>query len=112
MFSIADLLKNKIELYATNDVATVAKRTSAEYQKAWAAAVQCFQIRINKDRKREKKPPVQFMAVRQKLIALREIDDMRWFYRQCVAYAAKRDPKTGRYLNTFSKCFWGALKIK
>lgn len=29
---------------------------------------------------------------------------MRWFYKQCVDYKYK---KKG---NTFSKCFWGALK--
>lgn len=107
MLSIADVLKEKIELYKSQPDDVVLKRMSSEYQKAWAYGVQCFQKRINKDRKREKKPEVCFMAVRQKIVALREIDDLRWFYRQCCAYARKKDPERKK-IYTFSMCFFGA----
>lgn len=112
MLSLGELLKEKIELYGSQSDDVVLKRMSSEYQKEWAKAVQFFQIRINKDQKRDGKPEFSFMAVRQRIVALREIDDMRWFYKQCCVYAAKRDPKTGKRTNTFSKCFWGATKIK
>lgn len=111
MISIGEALQKKIDLYSTNDPVLVAKRSSTEYQKEWARAVQFFQIRLNKDRKRDKMPELSFIAVRQKLVALREVDDLRWFYKQCCEYARKKDPaRKIRY--TFSMCFFGATKIK
>lgn len=109
MKSLGDILKERIGDY--NKVGTEwANNKSKEYIKSWNNGVKFFLVEINKDRKKEGLPPVSFMAVRQKLLALREIDDLRWFYYHCKKYAATKD-KTGKK-NTFSKCFWGALKIK
>ncbi len=104
--SIQEVLKNRLEAYRNNTLEKQFELDGKEYQKKWAAAVQFFQKEINKDRKKEGKPDLPFMAVRQKLIDLKEIDDLRWFYFQCLRY---RNKKKG---NTFSKCFFGALKIK
>lgn len=104
--SIQEILKQRIEAAQNNTLEHQFKLDGKEYQKKWAEAVQFFQKKINQDRKKEKKPEVNFMSVRQKLIALREIDDLRWFYIQCLKY---QDRRKGR---TFSKCFYGALKIK
>lgn len=109
-FSIGDILKERIEAFKANpELAMKVKGT--QYQKDWAFAVNCFKERINKDRRKEKKPEVTFIQVRQKLLALKEIDDLRWFYRECAKYAGTY-PKGSKVRNTFSKAFWGALKCK
>lgn len=105
-YSIKHILERRIESYKTHTPEVAIKLDKAEYQRNWAKAVQFFQKRINKDRKKEKMPDISFIAVRQKLIAIKEIDDLRWFYVQCLEYSYK---KKG---NTFSKCFFGSLKIK
>jgi len=82
-----------------------------EYNKAYANAVKCFQDRINKDRKKEKKEPVEFMAVKMKLAGVRELDDLRAWYKTCLDYSYTRDKVTLKR-KTFSQCFWGGTKIK
>lgn len=104
--SIQNILKNRIEAYKNNSLEKQFELEKADYQRNWARAVQFFQKRVNKDRKKEKQPELSFIAIRQKLVALKEIDDLRWFYLQCLEYIPK---KKG---NTFSKCFFGSLKIK
>ena len=106
--SIGDLLQKRLEAYAHSKPEEVLKRENAEYQKRWARGVQFFVDAINKDRKGTGYPPVPFIVVRQKLVALKEIDDLRWFYFHCQKYAKTKDAE-GNW-NTFSKCFWGALK--
>ena len=107
--NIGDILKQKLEAYARNPQEAV-RNDGKKYQKDWNFAVSCFQERINKDRKAEGKPPVAFMAVRMKLVALREISDLRWFFRECTRYATTRD-KLGNK-NTFSRAFFGSLRVK
>lgn len=104
--SIQEALKNKIEAYQNNTLEKQVILDGKEYQKKWADAIQHFQVIINKERVREKQSPLSFMAIRQKLVALREIDDLRWFYMQCLKYSKKEKG------NTFSRCFFGALKIR
>lgn len=114
MISIQDILKDKFDQYQKNPI-EASQLHGLEYGKKWNEAVQFFQIRINKDRKKDKKLPIPFIAVRMKLVALREIDDLRWFYRECVRYATtyQENRINGRPIrNTFSRCFYGALKIK
>ena len=108
MNSLSDILKERIEQFEKNPQAYL-KNKSTAYQKDWNFAVKCFQDRINKDRKKAKQTDLPFIAVRQKLVALKEIDDLRWFYRECVKYAGTY-PKGSKIRNTFSKCFFGALK--
>lgn len=109
-YSIGDILKDRIEAFKANPESAL-KVKSTEYNKKWNEAVKFFQIRINKDRKKAKQPELEFMAIRQKLVALKEIDDLRWFYRECAKYAGTY-PKGSKIRNTFSKCFFGALKTK
>lgn len=109
MLSLQDILKDRIESFKQNPKEAL-KVKSAEYQKSWNNGVKFFQAELNKERKREKLPELPFIAVRQKLIALKEIDDLRWFYYHCKKYSNTKD-KQGRK-NSFSKCFWGALRIK
>jgi len=105
---LSDILQERLKAYALNPEGM--KRKSVQYTKDWNFAVKCFQERINKDRKAEGKPPVAFMAVRMKLVALREISDLRWFFRECTRYATTRD-KLGNK-NTFSRAFFGSLRVK
>ena len=96
---ITDLLKNR--QFTQEGM----KQKSIAYNKDYTKAVKAFTDRINADRKKEKKPPITFMAVRMKLLALKEIDDLRAFYKTCLDYRRK---KKG---NTFSKAFFGSLKL-
>lgn len=107
MLNLQDILKDRIEAFKKNPE-LAAKKIGSDYNKSWNKGVQFFQLEINKDRKREKRPEVEFMAVRQKLVALKEIDDLRWFFFHCKKYSRTKD-KLGNK-NSFSKCFFGALK--
>jgi len=108
--NIGNILKDRIEAYQKNPQQAV-KRLGTEYQKQYNFAVKCFQERINKDRKKAGYKEVPFMAVKIKLAALKEISDMRWFYRECTRYAGTRNKKT-KEMNTFAGGFYGALKVK
>lgn len=107
MQSIGDILKNRIERFKHNPIEAL-KTISKEYQKKWNEGVNYFLIEINKDRKKSNLEPLEFIAIREKLVALKEINDLRWFYYQCKKYATTKDKQGNQ--NTFSKCFWGALK--
>lgn len=109
MNSLANLLQQRILDFNSNPKESLRKK-GTEYNKDWAKAVKCFQERINKDMRKEKKPEFDFMPIRMKLIALKEIDDLRWFYGECLKYSYSKNKKTGKR-NTFSQCFWGALKV-
>lgn len=108
--NLADILKERIEQFEKNPQAYL-KVKGKEYNKKWNEAVEYFRQRINKDMRKEKRKEYEFMPIRMKLQALREIDDMRYFYNECLKYSYTKDKKTGKR-NTFSKCFWGALKVK
>lgn len=103
--SIQEALEVRFKNFQENPE-NVLRIKGTEYQKEWAKGVQYFQTRVNQDRIKEKKLPLAFIAIRQKLEGVKEIDDLRWFYGQCIKYKYK---KKG---NTFSKCFFGALKLK
>ena len=103
--SIQEILSKRIESSKENRLENQIQDDAKTYSKKWAEAIQFFQVQINKDRAKSKQPPLPFMAIRSKLVALREIDDLRWFYTQCLKYSRKKG-------NTFSKCFFGALKVK
>jgi len=89
-------------------VGMVEKRKS--YNKDWAYGVKCFQTILNKERAKEGLKPISFIAVRQRVSALKEIDELRWFYKECLKYSYKRD-KQGKK-QSFGKIFWGATKLK
>lgn len=108
--SLSDYITTKYKDFAEKPEETL-KVISKEKNKDYAKAVKCFQDRINKDRKKEKKPEVTFMQVRMRLIALKEIDDMRTFYKECLRYAGTKDKKTGKR-NSFSRMFWGATRVR
>jgi len=99
----ANLFQKRLESFTVNPQADV-KRHGANYQKEWSNAVNHFVIRINKDRKYMK--PTTYMAVRNKLLALREIHELRDFYKVCDKYSRKKGEEY-----SFSRCFWGSLKI-
>lgn len=105
--NLGDILKERIEAYKEN-LEKALKLKSTEYQKKWNEGVSFFQFEINKDRLKEKRLLLPFIVVREKLVALKEIDDLRWFFYHCRKYATTKD-KTGKQ-NTFSKAFFGALK--
>lgn len=113
MISLQEILKQRIEAANNGTLEAKLKFDAKEYQKKWAEAVQHFQKRINKQQAKEKKPAYPFMAIRQRLAGVKEIDDLRWFYGECLKYENKRD-KWGRRIpgNTFNKCFFGATKVK
>jgi hypothetical protein len=107
MKTLSDILQDRINAF-NEDPKKALKLKSIEYNKQWNYAVKCFQVRINEDREKEDLKPVEFIAVRMRLEALKEIDDMRYFFNQCKQYAKTKD-KTGKP-NSFSKIFWGATK--
>lgn len=109
MNDLASILSDRIKSFNA-DPKKALKLKSVEYNKQWNYAVKCFQVAINEDRKREGIEPIDFIAVRMKLLALREIDDMRYFFKKCKEYAKTKDQQGKQ--NTFSKCFWGALDTK
>ena len=109
MNSIGNILQERLKKYQDNPEAFL-KRKSKDYNKEWNEAVNYFVIRINRDRKREGGELVSFISVRMKLVALKEIDGLRWLYLVCEKYSKTKD-KEGRD-NTFSKCFYGSLKIR
>ena len=112
--SIQDILKQRLEEYKISPTNSL-KLKGIEYNKKWNEAVEFFRIKINQDRKKAKLPEVNFIQVRMKLVALKEIDDLRWFYRECIKYSNTYQKKliNGKPIrNTFSRCFYGALKIK
>ncbi len=81
-----------------------------DYNKKYNEAVEFFRQRVNKDQRQAKLPEYGFMPIRMRLIALKEIDDMRVFYKECIEYSYTKD-KLGKR-NTFSKKFWGATKVQ
>lgn len=111
MISIGDALQRRIEAYKERPIEETLKWEKADYEKRWAKGVQFFQKKINEDRRREgrKFPPMSFIAVRQKVVHIRDLEDLRWFYFKCIRYSKTKDAKTGKW-NTFSRCFFGALK--
>ncbi len=110
LIDIQEIIKQRLEAFQKNPEAAL-KVKGTEYNKSWNAAVDCFKQRINKDKKKEKLPETSFIAVRQKLAGIKEIDDLRWFYGECLKYSYTRD-KITRKRNTFSRCFYGALDVK
>ena len=110
METLADILKQRIEQFEKNPQDYL-KNKGKQHNKDWNFAVNCFKERINKDMKKAKRPEYDFIVIRQKLLALKEIDDLRWFYRECLKYSGTY-PKGSKIRNTFSKAFFGALKIK
>lgn len=107
LISISSILKDRIEAFKKDPEKTL-KDKGTDHQKKWAYGVKCFQEEINKERKKEGRTELSFIAIRQKLVALREIDDLRWFFYHCKKYAKTKD-RDGNW-NTFAKCFFGALK--
>lgn len=103
--SIQFILEQRIESNKNNSLEKRFILDGKEYQKKWAKAVQFFQVEVNKDRLKSNQKPLPFMAIRSKLEAVSEIDDLRWFYTQCLKYSLKKG-------KNFSQCFFGALKIK
>ena len=109
---IATLLKSRIEASNNGTLQEQLKLESKDYNKKWADAVEHFRKRINKQRKKEKLLDYSFIVIRQKLAGVKEIDDLRWLYGECIKYENKRD-KFGRRIkeNSFNKCFFGSLRI-
>lgn len=103
MQSIEEILKDRIERFNANPIEAL-KFLKTSYRNEWNKGIEHFQKRINKERE----IPLKFIAIRQKLIALKEIDDLRWFYGICDKYSKTKDKQGNQ--NTFSKCFFGALK--
>lgn len=105
MQSLGDLLSKRLEAYKSEPAEAVFKREGKEYNKRWSRGVQFFVDAINKDRVGTQYPPVSFIVVRQRLVALRDIEDLRWFYYHCKKYGEKEG-------HSFSQCFFGATKTK
>lgn len=107
--SLSDYITTKYKNFADKPEETL-KVISKEKNKDYAKAVKCFQDRINLDRKKAKQPTVPFVAVMMKLRALKEVDDLRIWYKTCLEYSYKKDKQGKR--KTFSQCFWGGTKIR
>lgn len=100
--SIQEILKKRIEASNKGTLKDQLITDRKEYNKNFAKAVQYFQKEINK----ESQKTYPFIVIRNKLSGIKYIEDLRWFYFQCLKYKNK---KKG---NTFNRCFFGALKIR
>lgn len=105
MNEIKDLLEARIHLYNEFPPEKVQEDIAKRYQKDWNNAIEFFQRQINKEREDTHYPQLSFIVVRQKLEHIKDINDLRWFYKECI----KSKNKEGQ---SFSKTFFGALKIK
>lgn len=108
---LVNLFQQRLEQIQATGAKEYLKVKGKERNKAYNDAVKCFVDRINKDRRKEKKEPVLFIAVRMKLGALKEVDDLRTWYKTCLEYSYTKDKVTGKR-NTFSKGFFGGTKCK
>jgi hypothetical protein len=104
--SIQDILKDRLEAYQNNTLVEQFKVDKKEYRQKWLNAVSFFFNKINQERSQQCLKNYSFIVILKKVEHIKEIDDLRWFYKQCLNYEKK---KKG---NTFSKCFFGSLKIR
>ncbi len=111
METLPNLFQQRLIQLEANGAKEYLSKKGKERNKEYAKAVQCFVDRINKDRKKEKKPLVEFMQIRMKLLALKEVDDLRSWYKTCLEYSYTKDKVTGKR-NTFSRGFYGGTKIR
>ena|ERR1035437_6795704 len=101
---ISELLKNRIEAYSKEPIEVAVKREGKEYNKIRSDGIKHFMDRINEERKGTSFKPVSFIMVRHKLLALKDLEDLRWFYAKCKQYGKKKG-------HSFSEMFWGATRV-
>lgn len=109
---ISEILQQRIEQSRTNEtLQRQLELEGKEYHLRWLNGVQCFVNQLNKEQVEQGKRNYRFMEIYIKLEHIKEIDDLRWFYKQCLAYKNRID-QFGNHPNTFGKLFWGALKLR
>lgn len=91
--SLTDILKQRIS----------AQKPQSKRGTEWTDLVQEFQKEINRERYGTKWAPVSFVSVQNKVSHL-DLETLYWFKSVCTD-AKKRN-------GSFSKCFFGALKVK
>ena len=113
MQSISNILLSRYKDYSADPkkAEELFKARGIEYNKRWNKAVGHFQERINKDRVKEGYKPLPFIVYRQKLIALKEFEDLRWYWFYCSKVSSIKDLK-GNPKYTFGQIFFSSLKIK
>ena len=110
MPTLSELLKDRVEASQSNESLEKRLKLDAKtYHEKWLFAVQCFQKQINKDCFKQGRHEFSFIAIMLSVKHIKEIDDLRWFYKECLRYSRTKDKRTGKK-NTFSRCFWGSLK--
>lgn len=108
--NLQDIIKQRIEEFERNPQ-NYLKVKGKERNKEYNNAVKCFQDRVNVDRKKAKQKDLPFMAIKMKLAGIKEVDDLRAWYKKCLDYSYTRDPKTLKR-KSFSQAFFGGLKCK
>ncbi len=106
MPSIQQILQNRLNASKDNKLESHFENEKSEYRKKWLNGVQYFMLEINKERVKDKRRLVSFMSIYKKVEHIKELDDLRWFYKQCWVYKNKKKE------NSFGKCFYGSLKIR
>lgn len=109
---ISDILLERLILAEQNPLLLKEfyKNQSKEDKKKYNEAIECFRVRLNKDRRGTKYKDLTFMPVRMKMYALKELDDLKWAWKVCATYATTRDKLGNR--NTFSKAWFGMFDTK
>jgi len=105
---LGDILKQRVAQYLESP--ETLKKKGVEYNKKWNEAVGFFHTRINKQRKIDGLKPLPFMAIREKLVVLPEIDDLKWMWKYCEAKGRNKDKDGKEY--GFSRIFFASLKIR
>lgn len=113
MQQINNILIERYKEYYKNPEATekLMIARGKEYSKKWNKCVGFFMDRINKDMIKDGKKPLPFMAYRSKLVALIEVEDLRWYWFYCQKVSSIKDLK-GNPKYTFGQIFWKGLEVK
>lgn len=113
MQQIGNILLIRFKDYKDNPKAIedAFKKKGLEHNKKWNEAVGFFMDKINKERVRDGYKPLPFMSYRQKLAALKELDDLRWFWFYCGKTSSIKDLK-GNNKYSFGQIFFNSLKVK
>ena len=113
MQAIGNILLERFKDYQSNPQAIelAFKKKGVEHNKKWNEAVGFFMEKINKERVRDGYKPLPFMSYRMKLVAMIEIDHLKWFWYHCAKVSSIKDLK-GNPKYTFGQIFFNSLKVK
>lgn len=112
MKSLGDIISERLldNLKYPEELKEYYKEQSKEETKKRNHAIDCFRNRVNKQRQLHGYKPLSFLAVKMKMYAFKELDELRWFWKYCEDNGQKFDKDGKKY--TFSRIFFASLDTK